>query len=180
MIRLRWVRGTSLLSKAIMFDTGSLYSHVESVTPDGKYLGALDVGGVAARPNDYDKGGFSAELFVDLPADDDMTNKFYTQSLSHVGEAYDFDAIVGFVSHLNFHKKGAVICSAFQTLRLRQCGWFSFPLSQAAHEISPRDLLLMISARVSINFSQLPDPTLHLDQGLNEARLAASGGAASL
>lgn len=149
-IRLRFVHCHDPISDGIVFDTGGLYSHAECVTPDGKYLGAHADGGVQARPSDYDKGQFDRELFVDLPADDAMTAAFYAWAVKHIGEPYDFAAIRGFVLHMNDHDKGKVICSALMTLCLRDCGWFATPLSLPAHQISPRDLLLVISGRQPI------------------------------
>jgi hypothetical protein len=149
-IRLRFVHCHDSISDGIVFDTGGLYSHAECVTPDGKYLGAHADGGVQARPSDYDKGQFDRELFVDLPADDAMTAAFYAYAEKHIGQPYDFGAIFGFVLHLNDHDKGKVICSALMTLCLRACGWFATPLSLPAHQISPRDLLLVISGRQPI------------------------------
>jgi len=150
-IRLRFVRGIGRFSDAIILDTGGAYSHVEAVTPDGRYLGAHSDGGVQARPSDYDQGQFLAEKLVDLPADDAMTAKFYHYLNAVVGEPYDLAAIAGFALHMDEHDKHKVICSALQALALRGCGWFAAPLAQPAHEISPRDLLLIISGRVDIN-----------------------------
>jgi hypothetical protein len=149
-IRLRFVHHHDPLSDAIIFDTGGLYSHVECATPAGKYLGAHSEDGVQARPSDYDKGTFDHELILDLPADDAMTASFYAWAEKHVGEPYDFGAIRGFVLHMNAHDKGKVICSALMALCLRDCGWFATPLSLPAHQISPRDLLLIISGRQPI------------------------------
>jgi hypothetical protein len=149
-IRLRFVHGRDPESDAIIFDTGGLFSHVECVTPDGKYLGAHSGTGVQARPSDYDRGTFDRELFVDLPADAAMTAAFYAYAGKHVGEPYDFAAILGFAFRLNEHDKGKVICSALMTLCLRACGYFATPLAQPAHQISPRDLLLIISGRMAV------------------------------
>jgi hypothetical protein len=150
MIRLRFVYSDDPIGRGIILDTGGNYSHVEAVTPDGQYLGAHSDGGVQARPADYDKGQFTRELFVDLPADEITTVKFHHYLNACVGEPYDFKAIAGFVLHWDEHDKHKVICSALQTLALRGCGWFASPLAQPAHEISPRDLLLMLSGRVNI------------------------------
>ncbi len=167
-IRLRFVRSDSALSDAIVRDTGGLYSHVEAVTPEGLYLGAHIDGGVLARPPDYDEGHVALEKFVDLPPPftftpiaisgtmtmtigaDPMADKFYAYLNACIGEPYDFAAIAGFVAHLDLHQRHKVICSALQTLALRGCGWFASPLSLMAHEISPRDLFLIISGRVAV------------------------------
>lgn len=157
MIVLRFVHGNDLVSDAILVDTGGLYSHVEAVTPDGKYLGAHANGGVLARPSNYDAGTFNREKFVALPADDAMTAKFYHYLDEVVGEPYAFDAIAGFIMHLDVHVQHRVICSALQALAIRWCGFFA-PLSIPAHEISPRDLELILSARLDVR--QIEKPTL--------------------
>lgn len=150
MIRLRFVGGNSEFSRAILVQTGGLYSHVECVTPAGKYLGALADGGVLAREPDYDAGTFDHEKFLDLPADAAMAAAFYAGAAAHIGEPYDFAAIAGFVAHMDLHAKGAVICSAFITIHLQACRWFASRLAQEPHEISPRDLFLVISGRLDV------------------------------
>ncbi len=150
-IRLRFVQGNDPISRAIILETGGLWSHVECVRPDGRYLGAHADGGVQARRSDYDAGQFDLQKFLDLPADPAMTAAFYAAADKHVGEPYDLLAIAGFLSHLDLHGKRKVICSALVTLLLRDCGWFATPLSEPAHQISPRDLYLIISGRVPVN-----------------------------
>jgi hypothetical protein len=150
-VRLRFIRGNALISKAILLDTGGLYSHVEAVTPNGQYLGAHLDGGVLARPSDYDKGKFDLEKFLDLPSNKVWDHLFYGYLDACLGEPYDFGTIAGFVSHYDLHQKHKVICSALQLLALRYCGWFPYPIAQPAHEISPRDLFLLISARMNVS-----------------------------
>lgn len=150
MIRLRFVHCNDLGSNAILADTGGLYSHAECVMPDGTYLGAHADIGVKALPPTYDAGKFDRQLFVDLPCEPATATRFYKAAEDHIGEPYDFLAIAGFVAHFDLHEKKKVICSALMTLCLRDCGWFSSPLTIPAHQISPRDLLLIISGRVPI------------------------------
>jgi hypothetical protein len=125
-------------------------SHVEAVTPDGFYLGAHFEGGVRKRPKDYDAGQFSNELFLTLAATDDQAAKFYTFLDGHVGEPYDWKAIIGFVIPEHEHTLNHAICSALITLALRDCEWFAWPLATPAHLIDPRDLLLLISGRMLV------------------------------
>lgn len=146
-IILRFVHCADAISNAIIFQTGGLYSHVEAVTPDGKYLGAHMDGGVLARPRDYDAGQFDRQKFIELDAPAEMAAKFYHYLDAVVGEPYDFGAIAGFVSHLDIHQKAKVICSALQTLALRGCLYFPRALSALAHRVSPRDLELILSGR---------------------------------
>jgi hypothetical protein len=48
--------------------------------------------------------------------------------------------------HMNLRTPGAFICSEDATLALRESGTFKRPLSEKAHRVSPRDLLLVLSA----------------------------------
>ena len=149
-IILRFVHGNDAASAAIIADTGGQFSHVEAVTPDGKYLGARADGGVLARPADYDAGKFDREKFVELITADWRATAFYHYLNAVIGEPYDFAAIAGFVSHLDLHEKGRVICSALQVLALRGAGFFPVALPVPAHEISPRDLDLMLVERPDV------------------------------
>jgi hypothetical protein len=149
MIRLRFVTQGDLVSRGIRFAEDFAFSHVEAVTPTGTYLGAHADGGVLDRPNDYDKGKFTAEKFVTLTdAAPGADAAFYAYLNSKLNEPYDYKAIFGFVSRLDLHTTGTVICSALQTLALRTCTYFPFPLAVRAHETSPRDLGMMLSVRV--------------------------------
>jgi hypothetical protein len=145
-IIVRFVHGTDPVSDAILLDTGGLYSHVEAVTPEGKYLGAHADGGVLARDSNYDAGKFNREKFVELTADDAMTAKFYHYLNAVVGEPYAFNAIAGFMLHFDAHMQHRVICSALIALATRWCTFFQ-PLSLPAHEVTPRDYELILSTR---------------------------------
>ncbi len=155
MIILRFVHCNDPISNGIILQTGGLYSHVEAVTPEGKYLGAHADGGVEARPSDYDKGEFDRQRILQLGADDAMTTRFYHYLDAVVGEPYDFGAIAGFAVHANLHEKAHTICSALQALALRGCQYFPNPLSVPAHEISPRDLELALSSRTDVREIQI-------------------------
>lgn len=149
MIRLRFVTAQDAVSDGIRFAEDFAYSHVEAVTPWGTYLGAHADGGVLDRPHDYDKGQFTAEKFVDLvDAPPAREAPFYAFLKGKIGTPYDYEAILGFVSRFDLHQAGHVICSALQAIALRRCGYFANPLAAPAHEVSPRDLALMLSARV--------------------------------
>ncbi|HEY6258031.1 MAG TPA: hypothetical protein VIY51_19785 [Xanthobacteraceae bacterium] len=153
MIRLRFVCGRDTVSLGIRARENFPFSHAEAVTPDGRYLGAHADGGVQAREPGYDAAYLERALFVDLPETQaGQAAAFYAFLDRHIGEPYDFESILGFlVPGLELHQARHVICSAFMTLALRQCGWFAAPLCEPAHKISPRDLLLMISARIAID-----------------------------
>jgi hypothetical protein len=122
-------------------------SHVEAVMPDGMWLGAHFKGGVQARPPGYDKTETVQDLILTLEATAAQDLMFHQFLEKHIGEPYDWEAIIGFVIPEHAHIKDHVICSALITLALRACNWFQWPLAAPAHLIDPRDLLLIISSR---------------------------------
>lgn len=124
-------------------------SHVEALSRDGKsYIGAHIDGGIAARPIGYDAATMKDELRLDLGTDGDDAAYAYMES--KIGEPYDWKSIIDFLLPINWHEYNHVICSAFMTLTLRKKLFFAWPVAAPAHMISPRDLLLMISARMEV------------------------------
>lgn len=163
MIVLRFVRSKGFTSDMTAWREQTAMpfspSHVECVTPDGKWLGQHVAGGMLARPAGYDhddvaflSDGRRAEIFVSLPATPEQTSAFYAAATVSIDEPYDWRAIIGFAvpfhEHLPFH----AICSAKMVLLLRTkgCEYFPWPLTVPAHLITPRDLMLMLSAFVEI------------------------------
>lgn len=149
LISIRFVSGKDATSLAIRADTKSLWSHVEAVTPDGFYLGAHADGGVQKRKPGYDATWLNAEQIIDLAETrPGQADAFYGFLNDHIGEPYDYGAILDFIiPDIEAHQQAHAICSALQTLALRSCGWFGTPLSELAHKVSPRDLMLIISGR---------------------------------
>jgi hypothetical protein len=155
-IRLRFVTCSDHVSQMIRLRSGLSMpftpSHVECVTPEGLYLGQHFSGGMQARPAGYDAGTMLQDRIVELPARADQVEAFYAFVNSKIGQPYDWKSIISFVAPLNFHLAEHAICSAIMTLALRAPGvaWFPYPLTVPAHQISPRDLFLMLSAIVEI------------------------------
>lgn len=174
---LRFVRGTKWDSEAIVLQEKAAMpfvpSHVEALTPDGKfYIGSHLDGGTLARPvgydagkiarlhGDYDKSTFPdglCDLRLDLGAARNVVDSaewqdatFYKYLEDSIGEPYDWKAIIGFVLPAHLHLADHAICSAKIALALRKCLWFPYRVAAPAHLINPRDLLLMISARMEI------------------------------
>jgi hypothetical protein len=149
------VEGQGIASDLIEMREGTVMpftpSHVEAVDGD-KYLGQHMSGGFQARSAGYD-APFKNELFIDLPATGEQTVRFYQAAWKSVGQSYDWNAILGFELPGHFHEKFHAICSAKIFLLLRDnADWFPshVPLCVPAHDISPRDLLLIISAIVEV------------------------------
>ena len=142
--RLRFVTDESdPMAKLIRFDTMTkVASHVEAVTPQG-IIGAYG-DGVCLKPPDYDAGS-TAQTFVDIPMDAKMLSSWLANLNVFLGTPYDYEAIAGLAAHIDMHEPGHVICSALQTLVLRRCRFFEYPLTASAHLTTPRDLLLVLS-----------------------------------
>jgi hypothetical protein len=163
MIRIRFVTGNDLVSRLIRLQGGVSMpftpSHVEALTQDGKsYLGAHAVGGVALRSVGYDldqlmtlPDGSRSERIVSLMCSDETEQAFYRFAASKLGEPYDWKAILGFIDPSHLHDLDHIICSAFMTQALRECGYFPAPLTVPFHHISPRDLFLILSTHIEIS-----------------------------
>lgn len=163
MIRLRFVTGNDLASRLIRSQAGVSMpftpSHVEALTPDGmNYLGAHAAGGVALRPVGYDSDqlmtlpdGSKSERVISLPCGTTQEASFYAFAQSRIGEPYDWKAILGFVDPGHLHDLDHIICSAFMTQALRECGYFPWPLTKPFHHISPDLLFAILSTHVQID-----------------------------
>lgn len=154
-ITIRFVQGTAFSSRLIVAQEKTAMpftpSHVEARTPDGGfYIGAHIDGGVMKRPVGYDKDDMAHELLLDLDVTPEQAAVFFAFLDRHLGEPYDWHAILGFILPAHEHQQEHAICSALITLALRACGYFQWPLAAPAHLIDPRDLLLMISARQQV------------------------------
>jgi hypothetical protein len=154
-VTIRFVQGSELTSRLIVAQEKTAMpftpSHVEALTPDGRfYLGAHDDGGVARRPVGYDKATTLHELLLPIEMAPAEEATFWAYLEGKLGEPYDWKAILGFVVPVDLHDRDHAICSALITLALRACGFFATPLAAPAHLVDPRDLLLVISGRVAI------------------------------
>lgn len=177
MIRIRFVTGNDFISNAIRAgERDGWATHCEAVMPDGTLLGAHLDGGVMARPTGYDKGTRTRELIViidptlpitllssskamPLPYSGSITlnmnpgaeieDKFHAFLRAQLGKPYDMTAIAGLALNRDWREPDSWFCSELQAAALEACGYLP-RLSAADNHISPRDLLLVLSGRVSI------------------------------
>ena len=153
MITIRFVGGNDFISGWIRrAEYGFWATHVETLMPDGTLLGAHASGGVQARPKDYDKGEFSKELFVPIPATPEQTNAFHTFLRAQIGKLYDFAAIVGIVAQRDWQNDKAWMCSELVSAGLcqKKVGIFPPHLATELNRVTPRDLLLIVSGRYEL------------------------------
>ena len=152
MICLRFVSGADALSAAIRAgEYGFWANHVEALMPEGTLLGAHVDGGVQARPRGYDKASTLREVYLDLPAPDAQADAFHAFLRAQLGKPYDITAIAALVAERDWTTPDAWFCSELQAAALRAAGWFASDLATAFAKITPRDLLLILSGRVSIS-----------------------------
>jgi uncharacterized protein YycO len=151
MITLRFVTCNDPVSYTIRaFEYGFWASHAEALMPDGTLLGAHADGGVQARNHDYDAGKFTKELYVSIPATPAMTDSFHSFLRSQIGKPYDFEAIAGIVAQRNWRNDDSWFCSELVAAALAHCGWFASELATEFNHLTPRDLLLIVSGRISL------------------------------
>lgn len=147
-VTLRFVTCSDFVSRMIRDAEDFWASHVEAVTALAQpgYLGAHANGGVLVRPIGYDKATLVREEFKQIPCDDATQLAFETFLLNHVGQPYDFDAILGFVLRGDCHRKEHAICSALLVDALQSVGLLP-KISIPSWEISPRDLHIMLESK---------------------------------
>jgi len=152
-ITIRFVAENDLVSRGIrLAEYGFWATHVETLMPDGTLLGAHASGGVQARPNDYNKGRFSRQLFVPIPATPEQTDAFHTFLRAQIGKPYDFEAIVGIVAQRDWRDDKAWMCSELVAAGLCQdkVGIFPSHLATEFNHVTPRDLLLIVSGHYEL------------------------------
>lgn len=155
-IRLRFVdTNDNLISRIIRgAELGVPWSHVEAVTPDGLYLGALMDGGVQARLASYDTT-WTRQLFVDVPATAEQEATFFTLLRSKIGLPYDELAIAELAEGAltgeapSWPDMQAYICSALQTAALLAAGIIK-GAPATVRLATPRDVLVGCAALVAI------------------------------
>jgi hypothetical protein len=152
-MQVRFVKGTDVVSRLIAARQGEAYpfvpTHCELALVDG-YLGAHFKGGVQLRSREYDKGTFSHELFVDVPCD---TEKAESYARSKIGTPYAWSVLVDYLVPLYVKAPNYLICSSLTVDTLTVGGAFKSRLAVPSGSVSPRTLLVVLSAIVSIPLS---------------------------
>ena len=150
MISLQFSALNDIASEAIKLFERSWCSHVDAILPDGTLLGArADVygnvpAGVQIRPPGY--APFTRTLVVQLATTDAQEAAWMVFLDTQIGKPYDMLAIAAFAVARDWREPNSWFCSELIAAALEKCGWFPKPLAEAANEITPRDLLLAVSA----------------------------------
>lgn len=156
MITLRFVTCSDPVSAAIRVgEYGFWASHAEALMPDGTLFGAHYDGGVQARPKGYDAATMQRELYVQLPCPGSVEDNFLGFLRAQLGKPYDLEAIAGLVAGRDWRSPDSWFCSELQAAALESAGYF-LPLAAGAAKITPRDLLLIVSATVRVARNAMP------------------------
>lgn len=150
-MQLRFVDGHDFVARAIAAgEYGFWCIHVDAVMPDDTLLGAHLDGGVLARPSGYDAGQRTRELIVSLPSTAEQDDAFHAFLRAQIGKPYDLTAIAALVLGRDWTEADSWFCSELQAAALVHAGWFPAAPATAFAKITPRDLLLMVSARYPV------------------------------
>lgn len=129
-------------------------SHTEALSRDGKsWTGQHIEGGCEARPLDYYQAEPNVqEVQVPITVAPEQYDAFHNYLEQRIGDPYDWRAILGFaLPDVHLHEPGGQICSALMVMCLRAAKVFPWPLTVPAHHVSPRDLMLILSALEEID-----------------------------
>lgn len=140
MIKLQFALENDASAKAIQVFQRGWPSHVDAVLPDGSLLGARLAGGVQIRQPGY--APFTRTQLVTLDA---AADRFHGWLHQQIGKPYDSLAIAAFAVERDWRRPDSYFCSELIACGLEVGGFFPRPLSNTANEITPRDLLLIVS-----------------------------------
>src|ERR1700683_5144243 len=149
MITLQFVAANDIGSHAIQIFERGWPSHVDAVLEDGTLLGARSdsVGGkppgVQIRTPDYET--FCQIKRIQLPCSAGQQTAWLNFMSAQIGKPYDETAIVAFAVQRDWREPDSWFCSELQAAGLEAWGVFPRPLENVVNEVTPRDLLLVVS-----------------------------------
>jgi hypothetical protein len=158
MITLQFVAESNIASWAIRYWTAGPYSHVDTVLPDGRLLGARSdtVGGappgVQIRTPGY--APFSHIVQVELPATPEEEVAFHNFEVEQLGKPYDSSAIWGFATDRDWRTPDSWFCSEEKLAGLETAAWCP-RLDIPANKVSPVALYLIVTARGGVPWTIL-------------------------
>ena len=144
-IQLQFVAEAGVGATAIRWFTHSDFSHVDTVMPDGRLLGARSdtaTPGVAIRSPDY--AMFTTRKRVTVPTSDAAAAIFYAFLHAQLGKPYDMTAIYAFAVNRNWREVDSWFCSELVASALETAGIVKI-VSQA-NRITPNDAFLLAAS----------------------------------
>lgn len=121
---------------AIKARTWSKFSHVDFVLPDGKFLGAIPLGGVCVHRHRY-----PIEEYFELDVSKAEAKEIWENAVKHIGKPYDFIGILGFATNRDWQEEDSWFCSEY----VAGCVQPVKPMfNELPSRISPRDLAIHV------------------------------------
>ena len=149
MITLRFVSHPGILRPLFrLAQAGAPWTHCETITPDGKYLGAMLHGGVDERDKDYDAGAFDHERFVHLDTTEEQEIAFFSFLKEKIGQPYDPVAVLyffGFFADRHWQDPNSWECTELIAAALIACGWLPDNMEVPACRLTPANLYWLTS-----------------------------------
>jgi hypothetical protein len=157
-VTLRFVQYGGLIGRFIAAgENGFWAEHVECRLPDGSTIGAHAPAGVERHPPGFDDG-WTRQLLVDVPCDQDQADAFHALLRAKIGAPYDLGAILEMLegafagSAPGWDEGPGVICSALIGLAAVATGIFRS--APAGRLTTPRDVLQQCAALVAVGEPQ--------------------------
>lgn len=118
-------------------------SHVDTVLPDNRLLGARHLGGVQIREADYAR--FSRVQRLELPTTEAIAAVYSAFLTSQLGKPYDLTAVVSFAVGRTWRELDSWFCSELVAAGLEASGLVP-SLDAPASRVTPEMLLFLCSA----------------------------------
>lgn len=134
--------GTGLISKAIQWQTRSVFSHVALELSDGEVIEAWHRGGVKRYPGRdalaHHKGSRAQVFWIEMTQEQEKKAEAFLKG--QIGKPYDFLAIARFLSRRPMAENGRWFCSE---LAAAACCYAGYRLQHTEpHLLSPRDVVM--------------------------------------
>lgn len=148
-IRLQFVLGDGLSSRAIAWFGAGHFSHVDAVMPDGRLMGARSdwIGfippGVEIRPSFYEP--WKERVVMVLEVSHEQEAAFWRFGFAQLGKPYDHSAIWGFATGRDWREDDSWFCSECWTGALEVAHVFP-DLYTPRNKVMPGTLAALYSA----------------------------------
>ena len=141
------LRGTSLLSRLIQWQTRSPYSHAAIVTPSGTVIESVEGKGVREVPIEHAYKHAVYDLFDVSGLSDDQWSDALEWARSKIGSRYDYRGVLRFVSRRPAELNDKYFCSEFVFAAMLHAGLLLLERIPA-HNVSPAILSYSPSLRL--------------------------------
>lgn len=156
-VRLQFVLGRGISSRAIAWFSAGHFSHVDTVLPDGRLLGSRSdtikepdgsetPPGVEVRQAGYAAKDWVQRVVMELTvADGNKARSYYNYLFDELGKPYDKTAIWGFAAGRDWRSADSWYCSELAMAMLEKAGIVPLVYSPS-NKITPVSLACIFSA----------------------------------